>query len=328
MLLERADLPLPRAVERMGGLQTQYAPSGYIGLWSRLAGFQRNDLTKALERRSVVTGTLMRVTIHTVSKRDYPLFTEAVRQDRRTWWLNVGRRQAEERRVASAARRVRALLANGPRRRSEIVKELRLDPMMFGGAGLWVDLVRVPPSGTWDRRSADLYGLAETWVGPSEVTREEGLDHLVRRYLGAFGPASRKDIANWAGVALSTLAPALERAKLRRFRDESGGELLDLPGGPLPDPETPAPVRFLPTWDATLLVHARRTQILPERLRPRIFSAKTPHSLGTVLVDGRVTGTWTQKDGRPNVEAFERLPRETQRALNEETERFAEFLAP
>jgi hypothetical protein len=328
MLLERAELPLSRAVERMGGLQTQYAPSGYIGLWSRLAGFRRNDLTKALERRSVVTGTLMRVTIHTVSKRDYPLFAEGVRGDRRTWWLNVGRRQTEERTVASAARRVRALLANGPLRRSEIVKELGLDPMMFGGAGLWVDLVRVPPSGTWERRSADLYGLAETWVGPSEVTREDGLDHLVRRYLGAFGPASRKDIAGWAGVTLSTLAPALGRVKLRRFRDESGEELLDLPGGPLPDPETPAPVRFLPTWDATLLVHARRTQILPERLRPLVFSSKTPHSLGTFLVDGRVTGTWTQKDGRPKVEAFERLPRETQRAVNEETERFAEFLAP
>jgi hypothetical protein len=293
-----------------------------------MSGFRRDDLTKALQRRSVATGTLMRVTIHTVSKRDYPLLAEAVRGDRRTWWLNVGRRQVKEREVAAAARRLRSLLASGPRRRSEIVKELGIDPMMFGGLGLWVDLVRVPPSGTWERRSADLYGLAEAWMGPSEVTPEEGLDHLVRRYLGAFGPASRKDIASWGGVALSTLAPALERVKLRRFRDENGGELLDLPGAPLPDPDTPAPVRFLPTWDATLLVHARRTQILPEQFRPLVFSTKTPHSLGTLLVDGHVAGTWTEKDGSLEVESFERLPRETQRAVNEETERFAEFLRP
>jgi hypothetical protein len=123
------------------------------------------------------------------------------------------------------------------------------------------------------------------------------------------------------------LAPAVERLRLRRFRDESGAELFDVPHGPLPDADTPAPVRFLPTWDATLLVHARRTQILPERYRPLVFSTKTPQSISTFLVDGRVAGTWKHERGRVHVDPFERLPREVQRELADESERLAAFLS-
>jgi hypothetical protein len=280
-----------------------------------------------LERRSVIQGTLMRVTIHMVTRRDYPLFAAGVREDRRAWCLKVQRSRLDARSVATVARRVRAFLGRGPRSRREIQKELGIDGTMFGGAGLWVDLVRVPPSGTWDRRSADLYGLAEQWVGPSKPTPAQGIEYLIRHYLGAFGPAPRKDIASWAGLSLTTVARALERLKLRRFRDEGGGELLDLPGAPLPDPGTPAPVRFLPTWDATLLVNCRRTQILPERYRPIIFSSKTPHSLGTILVDGQVAGTWTRPGGQLEIVMFEPLARDAKRALAEERERFETFLA-
>ena len=147
------------------------------------------------------------------------------------------------------------------------------------------------PSGTWEQRRAHTFALAEEWVGPLAATEEEGIEHLVRRYLGGFGPASKNDLSSWCKVPLAKLAPVLERMPLRRFRDEQGKELLDLPRAPLPDPETPAPVRFLPTWDAVLLVHARRTGILPEEYRPRVFSTKTPHSVGTFLVDGAVAGT-------------------------------------
>ena len=134
--------------------------------------------------------------------------------------------------------------------------------------GPWLELVRVPPSGTWAQRRAHLFQTAERWVGPEErVALDDALDQLVRSYLAAFGPAPRGDIALWAGVKARDLAPALERLTLRRFRDEQGKELLDVHRAPLPDPETPAPVRFLPTWDATLLVHARRTGILPEHFR-------------------------------------------------------------
>jgi len=114
---------------------------------------------------------------------------------------------------------------------------------------------------------------------------------------------------------------------VRRFRDEDGGELVDLPRAPLPDADTPAPVRFLPTWDATLLVHARRTGILPEEYRPRIFSTKTPHSLGTFLVDGAVAGTWRYERERIVIDPFARLSRATKLELDDEAERLAAFHA-
>src|SRR5207247_7547781 len=144
---------------------------------------------------------------------------------------------------------------------------------------------------------------------------------LVRRYLTAFGPAPRRDIADWAGLPIKTVAPALECLPLRRFRSEGGDELLDLPRLPLPDGETPAPVRFLPVWDATLLVHARRTGIVPERYRPLVFNPRTPHSVQTFLVDGTVAGTWRYEGGRVRLEPFERLDRATRRELGREAER-------
>ncbi len=326
LLLERARLPIPRAVERIGGLQTQYAPSAYIGLWSRLAAFEREQLTSALERRTVVQGTLLRGTIHIVSPRDYRSLAAGIRQDRRRWWLGVTRGKITEPQVADIARRTRALLADGPRRRRELVAELGVDSTMWNGVGGWVDLLRVPPSGTWERRSADLYAVAQDWLGPTEATFEEGIEQIVRRYLGGFGPASRKDIANWAGVSPPTLAPAFERMRLRRFRDERGEELLDLPGAPLPDAETPAPVRFLPVWDATLLVHARRTQILPERFRPKVFHVKVPQSVPTFLVDGQVAGTWKYEGGRVRLTPFETLSRVTRQKLAEEARRLEAWL--
>jgi hypothetical protein len=117
----------------------------------------------------------------------------------------------------------------------------------------------------------------------------------------------------------------LERTALRRFVDEAGKELIDVPRGLLPDPETPAPVRFLPTWDATLLVHARRTGLLPEPYRERIFNVRAPHSFSTFLVDGRVAGTWRYEDGRVRLDAFERISRPVRRELDDEAERLAAF---
>jgi len=149
----------------------------------------------------------------------------------------------------------------------------------------------------------------------------------VRRYLGGFGPASIDDVASWAGLSAATLRPAIDRLRLRTFEDENGEALLDLPGAPLPAPETPAPVRFLPTWDATLLVHARRTQILPEEYRPRVFSTKTPHSFGTFLMDGAVAGTWYHEKGRVQCKPFHALPTSVRKALETEGKHLAEFHA-
>ena len=215
-------------------------------------------------------------------------------------------------------------MTDGPRRHDQIVGVVGRN---WGAVGPWLELVRVPPSGTWEKRRAHLFQTAERWVGPEDGGPSEAVEHLVRRYLGAFGPASRADIAQWAGLRLGDLVPALERLSLRRFRDELGGELLDVPRAPLPDPETPAPVRFLPTWDAELLAHARRAGILPEQYRPRIFSTKTPNPFPTVLVDGAVAGTWRYADRHVEWDAFERLDRAATRKIDDEAERLAAFHA-
>jgi hypothetical protein len=327
LLLERARLPIPRALERIGGIQNQYAPNAYIRLWSCLEGFRREDLTRALARRTAVQGTLMRDTIHVVSRRDYPLFAAGIRVSGQEWWRRVNKVPADAD-MRAFARRARRFLRGSARSRTEIEEFLRANEFpraSIWGFSHWLDLIRVPPSGTWEQRRAHSFALAEEWVGELDATEEDGIEHLVRRYLGGFGPASKNDIGSWSKVPIAKLAPVLERMTLRRFRDEQGRELLDLPRAPLPDPETPAPVRFLPTWDAVLLVHARRTGILPEEYRPRVFSTKTPHSVGTFVVDGAVAGTWRYQPGRIDTQPFERLDRGTQRALRDEADRLAAF---
>jgi winged helix DNA-binding protein len=325
MLLERASVSIPRALERMGGLQAQYAPSMYVGLWSRVDGFERDALTRALERRTVVQGTLMRSTIHLVSARDYWPLALAVERPRRAWWLKANRDGLGARQMSAAARRLGSRLAGRTLRRAEL--DDLLGKAQAAGVGYWLHMVRVPPSGTWERRRADLYGLAEDWLGPPWMAPDDALDHTVRRYLGGFGPATLGEIANWAGVPNATVAPALERLRLRRFRSTDGDELVDLPRAPLPDPETPAPVRLLGTWDAILLAHARRSEILPERHRARVFHVRMPQSTPTFLVDGVVAGTWRYEDGEVSFDPFERLDRATLRALRDEGERMAAFSA-
>jgi hypothetical protein len=126
-------------------------------------------------------------------------------------------------------------------------------------------------------------------------------------------------------ISIARVRAALERMQLRRFRGEDGRELVDLPRAPLPDPDTPAPARFLPVWDATLLVHARRTQILPEEHRAKVFNVKTPNSVNTFLVDGQVAGTWRFDRDRIRIEPFGHIARAAQRELDEEAERLAAF---
>ena len=315
LLLERVALPIPRALERIGGIQNQYAPSGYVGLWTRLVDFERDSLTRALERRSVVQGTLMRETIHLVSRRDYWPLALAIRAARRAWALRV-EKQLTDRDQRRRAEELRAALADGPRGRE-------IDPLVRGHVMLWCDVVRVPPSGTWERRRADRYALAEEWVGPAGIAEEDALDQLLRRYLGAFGPASLQDVRRWSGVPPAAFAPSVERLDLRRFRDEAGKQLLDVPRAPLPEPDTPAPVRFLPHYDSCLLVHVRRTGLVPEEYRERMFHTKNPFSVGAVLLDGRVAAAWSHRDGRIVVDAYEPLPPE----VEEERERLEAFHA-
>lgn len=321
LLLERSTAGIVQAVERTGGLQTQYAPSAYIALWSRLRDFDRAALTRALEQRRIVQAWMMRATIHMASAADFALFTAGVRRARRQWWEHTWRREREGVDMAAAAAHVRTLLKAGPRRQSELATSLAdagFPKIAWQGLGAYLDFVRVPPSGTWERRRADLYGLAEEEVGPLPDDEEQGLAHLITRYLAAFGPASLRSTASWAGVPLPDIQAAAQRLTLRGFVDAEGTALVDLPRRPLVDEDAPAPVRFLPTWDALLLAHARHGGFLAQEHRDQVFNTKMPQSTPTFLVDGTVAGTWRTEGGRVVVNAFEPLPKRWRREAEDE----------
>ncbi len=327
-LLERSGAGLVEVVERMGGIQMQYAPSGYIALWSRLRDFGRSMLTRALEDKEVIQGTLMRGTIHTVSAADYWPMLAGIRRINREWYTRIAASQLTGIDMAAAVRTARELLADGPKRFAELAAAMdaRGFPMRATKAvGFSIDLVRVPPSGTWEARRADLYGLSEWWTPAVDVAEDDGIAHLVCRYLGAFGPAPLRDIASWMGLKVGQMRHVTERMELVTHRDETGKPLVDLPDGPMPDEETPAPPRFIGTWEAMLLVHARRTQVLPEAYRSRLFNTKIPHSVNTFLLDGQVAGSWRHEDGDIRLDPFRRLRSPERAALEEEAQRLADL---
>ena len=330
-LLERRSADPIAVMEAMGGIQTQYAPSGHIGLWSRVRDFERPALTCLLESRRVVQGTMLRVTIHTVSAADYWPTMAGIRRANRAWSARVHAREIGSTDMEAVTAALRDELAAGPLRASEVTDRLErrgFPRRAFAWAATWVEMVRVPPSGTWERRRADLYALAERWVPPErEIGEDEGTEHLVRRYLGAFGPSPVPDISSWMGVTVGQLRPIVERMDVRRYRDEAGATLLDLPDATVLSGDEPAPPRFLPVWDATLLVHARRTGILPEAYRPMIFNTKTPHSMNTMLLDGRVAGTWRFEDGEIRLSPLRALRPDERRELEDEAHRLALFHA-
>ena len=322
LLLERRRLPLVRALERVAGLQAQWAPAPYVGLWTRLEGFRREALERALLREQAVRAVLMRGTVHLVSLRDYGLLGSAVALPP---WVRPE--------SAELAERVHdSLLDFGrePRTRAETLTWLREAHGIDhdGGAGLWYALRTVgrithaPESGTWKQPRETRYVLIEhEQVDPSPARQ-----HLVHRYLGAFGPATRADIAEWSGLRVRDLEPALEALEpLRRFRDERGRELLDLPRAPLPPGESPAPVRLLPRYDNLVLSHADRTRVISDDHRRTVI-----HGGGmveaTFLVDGFVAGLWRVEAGRVRVEPFAPLPRPWRREVDDEALRLEAWL--
>ncbi len=170
-----------------------------MGLWTRLDGFARPDLTRALESATIVQGTLMRGTIHLVSREAYWPFAVGIRAARRAWAARVSTIPSEAE-LRDRGDALRAALASGPRTVAELGE---LGKGFVGDLGYWVDLVRVPPSGTWEHRRADRLALAETWIGPDDATEAEGVALLVTTYLRAFGPAPFADIAAWAGIPVA-----------------------------------------------------------------------------------------------------------------------------
>ncbi len=334
LLLDRSTVDLASALEQLGGLSAPFAPSAYIGLWTRLADFDRTSLTQALEQRAAVQAAVMRQTWHVVAPSDFGPMAAGVRRARREWWLRVARsRGLAEYDYQLLADKLRTALQDGPMRRQDLLREIDragYPRHAFEGVALWLDLLRVPPQATWDRPQADLFALAQNWLGPQalsseEVAESEGLDFLLRRYLRAFGPGSLSDAASWAGVPARWFEPSADRLDLRRFRHTNGATLFDLPYGPIPDADVEAPVRFLPSWDATLLVHARRANLVPEHRRDQIFGGEKPNLIGTFLVDGVVAGTWRCPDGVVIFEPFEPLTDKARVEVESEAANLAEF---
>ena len=245
-LLERSRLPLSRTLDRIGGHPGAVRPSSYIGLWSRLEGFELADLTRALERRKSRPGDAAALDdsprvgrrLLAVRHRDAgraaggvaPLRQEALVTVRPDLCSQGGSQDPE--RQGPAPRRA-------PRPRAQ-ARSRAADPPLER-ARAWIELVRAPPSGTWERRRADLYALADEWLEPPTVTPTESVEILLRRYLAGFGPARLADAANWAGLAPTAVQEAAEGLRLRRFRDEEDRELVDLPRAPLPGASTKAP---------------------------------------------------------------------------------------
>jgi len=188
-------------------------------------------------------------------------------------------------------------------------------------------LVHLPPSGTWSHYGRAQLQAMQAVLGVELPSREDGAERLVQRYLAAFGPATQEDVLRFAGVRVGDIRPGLDRVELRTFRDERGRVLLDVPRGPLPDGETPAPVRFLPKWDSSLLAYAppERTRILPEKFRATVIR-KNGDVLPTVLVDGFVAATWDVAAKRDlTIMPLRRLTKQERAEIDEEGERLVEF---
>ena len=343
LLLERSDLDVVDAVERIGGLQAQEPASPHIGLWTRLAGFQPADLDRALAERSVVKGTLMRSTLHVVSAADYlrvwpavvPLMEGIRRQDRV--------QPPSPQRLAALQARAAAFTAE-PRGVGELRDHLGASDGLAPDEVLWwirrrVAFAHAPSDVAWSfgRRPRLAHALA--WLGADDwsASTDDALEHLVRRYLGAFGPATAADLSQWSGLAVARVRPGIAAAEasgdLRRFSDERGRELLDLEGSPLPDADTPAPPRLLPMWDSTILAFADRTRLISDEDR-RVVVARNGDTLPTFTVDGVVAGLWwaaSTAGGRTRIaiEPFRPpLARADARSLEREAEQLAEIVAP
>jgi Winged helix DNA-binding domain len=321
LLLEPRKLNVQEAVERICAIQAQWPQSPYIALWTRLIGFRKEQLTRALEGRKVVKSQLFRITLHMTSARDYPYFAAAFLPAAQERSPRMTRELLDElsRKVYAAAQTPVT---------HEQIEELAAEQM----GGRWrartlAPLLHIPPSGTWRFWGRPQLLVMQEWLEVDLPSREDGAERIVERYLAAFGPATQQDLLRFAGVRVGDLRPGLERLELRTFRDERGRELLDLPGAPRPDGDTPAPVRFLPKWDSALLAYAppERTRILPEKFRSTVIR-KNGDVLPTVLVDGFVAATWNI-DAKRNLEVdpLRRLTKAERAEIDEEGERLAEF---
>lgn len=337
MLLSREKVKTVAAIERLAGMQAQLARPPFVGLWSRVEGFKREDLLKAVEKREVVRGTLMRATIHLVSRKDFLLFRPALQPMLSGAMKSILRDRSSgidlERLLAEA----RAFFGESPCTFAKLRKHLArqfptLDERAMGYiVRTHLPLVQIPKAGEpWAYPGLADFALADTWLGET-VNGVPRPQEIVLRYMAAFGPASPQDFQTWSGIgAVRALFDDL-RPKLRNFRDERGRELFDLPKAPRPDEGTEVPVRFLPEYDNLTLGHADRTRIIAEQHRPALLS-KNMYVPGVLLVDGFAAALWKaetkKRMARLTITPFERLPKTARKSIEEEGGRLLRFVEP
>ncbi len=338
-LLRRVPLPVDELLEHLVGVQAQEPDSWYTGLWSRLDPFDPAEVSRLLESREIVRIALMRSTIHLVTTPDAlalrPLLQPAVARP-----LSGARRAPlADPHAGQVVVAARAALAAGPLTPAELGAALDgladgPEPSDFAmAARVHVPLVQVPPRGMWRRRGPVRLAPLDDWAG-RPLGPPLSAEELVRRYLGALGPATPADAQAWSG--LTRLREVFERLRpqLAVFRDEQGRELFDLPDAPRPDPETPAPPRFLPDYDNVLLGHADRTRFLSDGLRRRLLHEIGMYSYGSLLVDGRLRGLWRVERDRSRSSAtlvirlLDTLTPAEERAMTDEAGRLAAFREP
>jgi hypothetical protein len=295
-LLARVTRRVPAAVEQLIGLQAQNTASPYVALWSRLDGFRVEDLSRLLRTRRAVRLALFRSTVHLVTARDALVLRPVVQPaiERALAASQYGRRlrRIDPRALAEAGR---ALLQREPRTTSELGELLAprfpdADADAIGYAlRAHLALVQVPPRGIWGEGGPPRCAALEAWLD-RPLGRESSQEPLLLRYLAACGPATAADFQAWSGVQGGRALVEAARPRLRVFVDERGRELYDLPRAPLPEPDTPAPVRFLPEYDNAFIAHADRERIVAPADLARMRAANG--FLSPFLADGFVAGTW------------------------------------
>ncbi|MFI8278347.1 winged helix DNA-binding domain-containing protein [Streptomyces sp. NPDC085929] len=336
LLLSRAALSAQDVVAHLLGLQAQNVKPPYFQLHARLAGFRPAELAELMESRQVVRMVTMRSTIHTHTAHDALTLRPLVQgaRDREVNYFRKGLVGVDLERLGELAR---AFVEAEPRTMGEIREELLTqwpdaDPQSLSiAARCRLPLVQVTPRGVWGRSGQVRLTTVEQWLdtpaAPSapSAPAPQTVDDVVLRYLGAFGPASVKDMQVWAG--LTRLREAFERLRpqLAVFRDENGVELFDLPDAPRPDAATPAPPRFLPEFDNLLLSHADRTRVVAPEAKGRTWVGN--QSYRTLLVDGFVGGLWRLEAGTLTVELLGKVSKTDKDEIVAEGERLIADMA-
>jgi hypothetical protein len=328
MLLKREPLAPLEAMERLVAMQAQQLRPPFIGLWTRLEGFQSPMLDALLRERKVVRATLLRATLHMLSARDYLEFRHTMQPALTASMQSILKSRGAELDIdavaAAAVRRFRGTPQTFQQLRDSLIGEFPgLDERAMGYlARTLIPLVMTPGA------NESAFTLAEEWLGRA-VPAEERLDDLMLRYLAAFGPAAVADAQTWSG--LGKLKPVFERLrrKLAVFQDEEGRELFDAPGAPLPPEDTPAPVRFMPGFDNVILGHADRSRIIADEHRPRVVT-KNLQVLPVVLVDGFAAGTWSMEQTKTKaaleVALFGGVTARARKEMEAEAARLMDFL--